>query len=270
MTPRVDNTAPVARVIEPEDRVILAPNERFAVVGKSRSGKTTFTSVLAHTIVSDDLIEHDWQVWWIDTKGDPRDIARLQKLGFQQGDPATGEPSRRPAFYERRQKVGRLYFRVRDLGEDATIVNQVQHICRLAMRRRRVLLVLDEYTQVVVGPRTCGRPLDDLFTRGGGLGVGVIGGTQEPVNIPRKLLSQATHLLVFDLSFPSDQEYMRQFITGYDRPPRHEAHAFWHVWLDGDAIPRYYPSLGAWRSRVVEGATEWPQGTSSRESATSS
>jgi len=149
---------------------------------------------------------------------------------------------------------GRLYFRLRDVG-GATIVQQAQHLFKLAMARRRVLLLIDEYTQVVEGQRTCGRPLDDVFTRGGGLGVGVIGNTQEPVLCPRKLLSQATHLYVFDLSFPADIAKMQEYIPDYSRPPREERHALWHVWLDGDAIPRYYPSLRAWRSQVVEGAT---------------
>jgi hypothetical protein len=241
-------------VIEPADRVTIAPNERFAVVGKSRSGKTTFGSVLSFTLVPDELIVAHWQVWVIDSKGDPKDIARLRKLGFVEGDVTTGLPKRQPRFFASGPPPGRLYFRLRDVG-GATVVQQAQHLFRLAMARRRVLVNIDEYTQVIEGQRTCGRALDDLFTRGGGLGVGVIGNTQEPVLIPRKLLSQATHLLAFDLSFAPDIEYIQRMIPDYTRPSRDERHALWWLWLDGDAIPRYYPSLRAWRSQVVEGAT---------------
>jgi len=245
-------TLPGVRVVDASERVTIAPNERFAIVGKSRSGKTTFGSVLSHTLVPDELITAHWQVWAVDSKGDPKDIARLRKLGFVEGDVTTGLPKRRPRYGQ--PQPGRLYFRLRDIG-GATVIEQAQHLFKLAMARRRVLVDIDEYTQVVEGVRTCGRPLDDLFTRGGGLGVGVIGKTQEPVLIPRKLMSQATHLFAFDLSFPPDIAKMQEFITDYSRPPREERHALWHVWLDGDAVPRYYPSLRAWRSQVVEGTT---------------
>jgi energy-coupling factor transporter ATP-binding protein EcfA2 len=241
-------------VVDPADRVELSPADRFALVGKTGSGKTTFTSVLALTIVPDPLVAADWRCWVLDTKGDPKDIARLRRLGYVEGDPATGLPRQRRAFWASGPEPGRLYFRLRE-RPDLSIIEQAQHLFRLAMTRRRVLVVIDEYTQIIEGPRTAGRPLDDIFTRGRGLGVGIIGNTQEPVDIPRKLLSQATHLFLFDLSYARDIDYIRAMVPVYERPPRHERHAFWHLWIDGDAIPRYYPSLRAWRSRVVEGST---------------
>lgn len=243
----------IAAIREPAERVLLSPADRYALVGKTRSGKTTFSAVLSQTVITDELIADDWRCWWYDTKGDPKDIARLQKLGFVEGDPATGKPLHPKRF--KREIHGRLYFRIRDRG-GLSIIDQAQHLIGLSMSRRRVLNVIDEYTQIVLGPRTAGRNLDNLFTRGGGLGVGMIGSTQEPVDIPRKLLSQATHLCLFDLSFARDIDYMRQYVREYDRPPQAERHAFWHVWLDGDSIPRYYPSLRAWRSRVVEGTAD--------------
>jgi DNA helicase HerA-like ATPase len=240
------------QIVDPADRVILSPADRFTLIGKTGSGKTTFTAVLVLTILPDELIAQQWRAWVIDTKGDPKDIARLRRLGYVEGDPATGLPKQRRSFWQGDDREpGRLYFRLRprpDLG----IIEQAQHLFRLAMTRRRVLLVLDEYTQVIIGPRTAGRDLDDVETRGRGLGVGLVGNTQEPKYIPRKLISQASHLFVFDLSYPADIDYMREFIPDYDRPPRHERHAFYSLWLDGDGIPRYYPSLRAWRSRVVE------------------
>jgi energy-coupling factor transporter ATP-binding protein EcfA2 len=242
------------QLVEPEDRVELSPADRYALIGKTGSGKTTFACVLATTVVPPELQAHDWEVWWLDSKGDPKDIARLQKLGYVEGDCATGRVKNQGMF--RRERHGLLYFRIRERG-DLSIVEQAQHLIRLAMKRRRVLVVVDEYTQIILGARSAGRALDDLFTRGRGLGIGVIGCTQEPVDIPRKLLSQAAHLCAFDLSYPRDIDYMKQYIKAYTRPPRSERHAFWHLWLDGDAIPRYYPSLRAWRSRVlVEGTAQ--------------
>lgn len=242
------STAP--QVTNPEDRVILSPADRYANVGKTGSGKTVFTTVLATMIVTPEMVDHDWQVWWLDTKGDPKDVARLVKLGYVDGDVSTGLARNRSMF--RRERHGHILFRIRRRGE-LTIVDQAQHLMRLAHTRRRVLVVVDEYTQVIVGPRTAGDALDDIEVTGRGLGVGLLGNTQEPVNVPRRLLSQATHLQIFDLSYPLDIDYMRKFVADYDRPPRSERHAFWSVWLDGDATPRYYPSLRAWRSQVTEG-----------------
>lgn len=243
-----------AVVSEPEDRVVLSPSDRYAIVGKTGCGKTTMTTFLAATIVPQHLRDNDWQVWWFDTKGDPRDVARLQKNGYVEGDPATGRPKQQRPFWKGNEREpALLYFRIRDRGEGRSIVDQVQNLYRLALIRRRVLCVADEFGQVVVGPRTAGRAMDDVLTRGRGLGVGNIGETQEPVDIPRKLLSQAQHLLLFDLSFPRDIKYVREICADYERPPRSERHAFIHLWLDGDSQPRYYPSLRAWRSRVTEG-----------------
>lgn len=240
-----------AQVSEPEDRVLLSPSDRYAIVGKTGCGKTTFTTYLAATIVPQQLRNADWQVWWFDTKGDPKDVARLQKNGYVEGDPATGKPKRAPGRWRGDRPPALLYFRIRDRGEGLSIVDQVQQLYRLALRRRRVLCVADEFGQVVVGPRTAGRAMDDVLTRGRGLGVGNIGETQEPVDIPRKLLSQAQHLFLFDLSFPRDIKYVRELLDDYHRPA--ERHAFFHLWLDGDSQPRYYPSLRAWRSGVIEG-----------------
>jgi ABC-type multidrug transport system ATPase subunit len=54
----------------------LAPNDRYACIGKTGSGKTSFATVLATTLIPVD--EGEWQAWWIDTKGDPKDIKRLK------------------------------------------------------------------------------------------------------------------------------------------------------------------------------------------------
>lgn len=243
----------------------MQPNERFTLVGKTRSGKSTLAAVMMMMLVTEAMIRiSGWRVWVFDTKGDPRDLARLRKMGFVEGDPATGQPLRKPRRFSNEPEPGRLFFRLR-AHDGLTIYDQAQHLCALAMKRHRVLIVIDEYTTVIKSKVDAGPDLLDVHTRGGGLGVGLIGCTQEPTYIPRQLASQATHFGLLDLSHPPDIKWARDFCPAYDRPqniakaagrdPTRETHGFFMTWLDGDGEWRYYPDLRAWRSLVVEGTT---------------
>src|SRR3954453_9828241 len=111
------------QVSEPEDRVLLSPSDRYAIVGKTGCGKTTFTTYLAATIVPVQLRNADWQVWWFDTKGDPKDVARLRANGYVEGDPATGKPKQQRRVWKNERPPSLLYFRIRDRGEGLSIVD---------------------------------------------------------------------------------------------------------------------------------------------------
>lgn len=204
--------------------VTISATQRYALVGKTGSGKTTFGRILASTLVprSSDA-GGEWQVWWIDTKGDPSDIAELSRWGF-----STDPRSSRRVFFARSPA-------------------EAQDIIARANARHGVVVVIDEYTQVVTNTRTVGDPLLDAFARGRGLGVGVIGHTQEPVYVPRQLLSQASHIFLFDLSYERDVKYAREMYREYERPAlRGDPHGFYHLAVDADGMANYYPHAKAW------------------------
>lgn len=209
-------------------------NQRFAGIGKTRSGKTTAAIILASILVPWNHRKskpNDLQVWWTDTKNDPRDTQQLYKWGFSD-DPKTKSNYR--LFHIEREGKKRQW-------------EMAQHLFNMAYNNTGILLVVDEYRQVVPNTVSPGDDLLDVFTRGGGLGIGIIGLTQEPVYVPRQLLSQSTHQFFFDLSYPNDIKRAREFYEPYQRPLiRGDKHGFYHVTVDYDGYGVYYKHIKDW------------------------
>lgn len=214
--------------------IVLSPADRYAFVGKTGSGKTFAAVVIACILVAADAA--GWEVWWLDSKLDPRDADMLRRWGFG-----------------RKDVPNRKHVRIDPSVNGMSVEDQVQLLCHRALHKRNVLVVIDEYKHVVLSTRRAGSGIEGVHLRGRGLHVGMIGQTQEPVEIPRQLLSQATHIFLFDLSYATDIAYMRKFFPGYKRPP--DAHGFWHCHVDGDAEWRYYPHIKAWHDVVTSKRT---------------
>lgn len=218
--------------------IVFSPNDRISIVAKSGSGKTTLAIVIAALLVPYD--DPDWQVWWIDSCGKPDDLTILREWGFGT---------------TRARKL------IQIKPENGPVEYQVQVICLRALARRNVLVVIDEYKHVTLSTRRAGSGVEGIHLRGRGLNVGMLGLTQEPVDIPRQLLSQANHLILGDVAYPADLKYVRTLYDGYERPPtmqvtgrdgitRDRRIGFYHCYIDGDATWRYYPHVRAWHDRV--------------------
>jgi energy-coupling factor transporter ATP-binding protein EcfA2 len=205
---------------------LYAPYQRFAVVGKTGSGKTFFTVVLACLLIPAD--DPDWQVWWLDSKHDPKDAAMLRKWGFG------------------KKGSSRKHIRL----EGAYPAYDAQRYAQLALDRGNVLLVADEYKHISISARRAGPGLEGVHLRGRSLNVGLVSQTQEPVEVPRQHLSQCAHVFLFDLSYPADQKYARSLFPAYERP--RDVHGFYHAYIDGGAVWRYYPHVKAWHDAVMQ------------------
>ena len=219
---------------------LLKPNERYAFVGKTRSGKTALAMVLAGTFAR--ALPAPWEVWWIDTKNDPNDLAALRKWGFRNA----ASPKDRT---ETGGLANALYFRISSKinGQSVSIVDQCQLIFGMAYDRGHVIVVIDEYVQVVYSNVTAGDNLLDLFQRGGGKNCGVIGLTQEPVYVPRQLISQATHIILLSLTHQADQKYVRNICPIYESPIKvGDPYGFYWSWVDGHAEWAYYENQAVW------------------------
>lgn len=214
------------------NKIKLQPNDRYAIFGKTGSGKTKFSLTLATHVVREvnKKAQTPWQVWWLDTKNDPTDVERLRKWHY------TRVKSLNRGKVDEDGSWSYRYFLLQPSANTDDLVSQAQTAIRGALKHKNVLVVVDEYTQVVVSTRMPGKDLKDLFTRGRGLRTGIIGQSQEPTYIPRQLASQATHLFLFDLSLPADREWAKSFCPQYRRPTEMGSKfGFWYCFLDGDA-----------------------------------
>lgn len=213
-------------------KIKLQPNDRYAVFGKTGSGKTKFSLTLTTHVIREvnKTAKTPWQAWWIDTKNDPTDVERLRQWHYTRvKNLAHGKPDGDGDWSYR-------YFLLSPSDNVDDLVPQGQAVIRAALKHKNVLVVVDEYTQVVASTRMPGKDLKDLFTRGRGLRTGIVGQSQEPTYIPRQLASQATHLFLFDLSLPADVDWARGFCPQYRRPRQMGSeYGFWYCHLDGEA-----------------------------------
>jgi hypothetical protein len=215
----------------------LSPNDRIAIVGKTGCGKTQQATVLAFEFAR--VLHSPWEVWWLDTKNDPSDLKNLRSWGACNG--ANEKDRQRPGGLR-----NFLYFKI-DESNGYSVVEQAQAKCQEAYERGHVIVVIDEYTQVVPSDRTPGYGLKNIFARGRGKKVGLIGLTQEPVNVPRMLLSQASHLCLFTVTYPYDIKYLRSLCKDYVPPAdQGDTHGFYWSHTDGSAKWAYYPSQKDW------------------------
>jgi hypothetical protein len=217
------------------------------MIAKTRAGKSMFAMVLAGTMAMS-LMGTDWEVWVLDTKGDPADLVGWRKWGFRN-------------YVSKRDQETSLvdnafYFRIdtKDSnGNDISVSDQCQRIINAAYIRGHVIICIDEYVSVIQSSRNPGKPLLDVFQRGGGRQVGLIGLTQEPVYVPRQLLSQATHIFLFTLTHTYDIEWAGKICPGYI-PPGDQGypHGFYYKWIDGPTNTwKFYRHQQDWYKEVT-------------------
>jgi hypothetical protein len=222
---------------------ILQPNDRYAFVGKTRAGKTALAMLVAAQFAR--ALADPWEVWWCDTKDDPDDIEALRKWGA------------RNYMSEQDQKTSKIghkfkYWLIRP-APGLSVIDQAQAIFQAAYEQRKVLVCVDEYVQVCPSSRNAGEALLNIFQRGGGRKVGLIGLTQEPVYVPRQLLSQATHLALLSLSHGYDIDYIQKMVREYKSPLQSmkDPYGFWWKWVDGNGEVVYYPNQSAWYDQLT-------------------
>jgi hypothetical protein len=228
-------------------------SQRYAMIGKTRSGKTRFAIVIAGMYAQH--LWPPWEIWWIDTKGDLDDLNALRQFGFRNG--ANMQDMRSPGAIP-----GAFYFHIEpvDYGDPESVINQAQSVFAYAMQRgnnermafNNVLVVVDEYVAVVPSSRSPGAALKDILQRGGGMKTGLIGLTQEPVYVPRQLVSQATHIFLFNLTYEYDIEWVRRIYRGYEPPlARGDGYGFYHIFVDGlQQEVTYYRNQFEWFENV--------------------
>lgn len=169
-----------------------------------------------------------WRMVALDTKQSDEDREKFDRIGVA---------TQSPEYLWRAPQTG-IVFRPQRRGK-GDIKAQCAELFEEAYERQNACLYIDEFTSVVESSRECGEELDDVFVRGGGRNVGIIGLTQEPVNVPRKLISQSTHIFLFDLFHNNDRKVAKELFADWVRPP--DPHGFWYLWVDGRGDWEYFP-----------------------------
>ena len=203
--------------------IYTAPNQRFLMIGKSGSGKTAAMMNLGIVIVPKmSKPTHDWEVWYIYTKGDSTDLIRLAKLGYvpyslkdnKEWDTST---------------VRHWYFYLKP-SDSMSIEAQIQVICAMALERGQVFLMIDELVHAIYSRVNPGKKLKEVIHVGRGLDVGAAYGSQEPVNIPRQVFTQSNHIFLFHLFFTNDITFVKKMFAGWTRPK--SPYGFWYTYVD--------------------------------------
>lgn len=232
--------------------VDISPNQRYALLGKTRSGKTSFGMALAAFLVPYDKKKAmGWEAWWIDTKGDEDDLQALANWGFKEQAPGL-------AGWRKSNGTRKLFKMRNDPKKNSKnprnrmlAWQKSQEIFAQAFEHQGVVVIVDEYVQVVQSERNAGEDLLNIFQRGGGLDVGLIGMTQEPVFVPRQLISQASHQFIFNVTYPKDVQFIQGIFSGYKPPLEYgDSHGFYHVAVDYDGQAVYSQNQYQWAKEM--------------------
>ena len=214
----------------------LSPWDRYSIAGMSGTGKTSFATVLCAVLSTG--FNARQRVLWVQTKDDPRDMARLRQWGYRQV--AIKEVGRHPD--------PRQFVFLKESPKELPVNEQVQRIARWALKRKSVFLLLDEWAHGVYSTVNAGPDLKNLHKTGRGLRAGVGGLTQELAFVPRQLFSQANHKVIFRLDYGPDIKIARELHPKYD-PEQMARHGFWHRWSEG------YGEAGRWH--LYESTQDW-------------
>lgn len=88
--------------------------------------------------------------------------------------------------------------------------------------------------------------LERLLTEGRGRCVPVVAATTRPIGVHNKLLSEASHLVIFNLNLPGDRRKLASFAGEQLLDPRllTEPHTFAHYAADAGTLTLYDPIAG--------------------------
>lgn len=165
----------------------IAFNDRVLVLGETGSGKSELINVLISRMAG------GAQRVLLDTK------AEFHVDGV---DPATSV-----AAIDWRQPV--VHFQLA-----APTIDQVEELFSVLTTRRRIVVCVHELSDLCDYNAGKTPPsVNRYLSMGRARGQGLIGGTQRPVNIPKRILTDAQHNFVFASGFPDDSDQKAAAMT---------------------------------------------------------
>lgn len=196
---------------------VIKSNERVAIAGKTRSGKTTLARHLAKPI---------WRLLVFDSK---------RKLTDWNTEP-WGEESRNKLLKGERARV-RL---VPEYNQDPNPLWEEGF--DFAMVIGDCTIVIDEAFSVFEKPYSVSPTARSVWTQGAEFGVGVIACTQRPAGIPLFILSESEYYFCFRLTLAKDRERMSEFMGEEVKQYVTDKHGFYFYSVD-ESEPIYVSGL---------------------------
>jgi len=171
---------------------VIKSNERLAVLGKTGSGKTTWTLKRVWEPL-DRVIMYDWK----DQHADDLPAPRIESL----------EEVREALFAEKEEHRVEKFVYVPDPFEKST--EHFDQLCKLVWEKGDTHLIADELKGVYQEGGGV-KPITDhheaIMTRGRARGIGVSNLSQRPKKIPLEAISEAEHVVAFRLNLKDDRD----------------------------------------------------------------
>jgi energy-coupling factor transporter ATP-binding protein EcfA2 len=197
-------------------QIRVSLSHRWAIVGTTGSGKTTFARLLVQQLRA--LWPH-LSLYVLDTK-DAGDFAHWP--GVVTGD-AAPQALRGPGVQVWRP----------DLGDITQFDEWFRRILRSHDRTRPALVFVDELSSIAPNRERYPAGFAMLLKQGRGKAISLVTLTQNAVNIPRDVLAATTHVVRFRLQNDSDARRIDGQLWRDSRPHEPEAaHGFFYKRLD--------------------------------------
>ncbi len=180
---------------EPESPTypLIKANEHVFVAGRTGSGKTflakKFLAQYPNVVVLDTKGMLDWNELLPEEKTIVTSLAKI-------GEAKTDKIIYKPRWQEMDFEVYNRFF-------------------KWVYQRKNTIVWVDEVMAVCPNPFKIPDFYKAILTRGRELNIAVWSLTQRPSGIPQIVISEATHLFIFDLNMEQDRNKLTE-ITGYD------------------------------------------------------